>query len=105
MDASSRKRDNVVRQESVPGGYHLSASGIYRIKNVVSGRVYIGSAVNLPSRWKLHRSLLRRGKHHSRSLQRSWCKHGATAFVFELIEPVDDRKRLIEREQFWINSL
>lgn len=80
-------------------------SAIYCIRNVVSGRVYVGSAVNFQRRWALHRSLLSRGKHHSRMLQRSWIKHGPQAFVFEVLEFVEEALRLIEREQHWIDAL
>ena len=35
------------------------ASGIYAIKNTVTGKSYIGSAISFKSRWKTHRTLLR----------------------------------------------
>lgn len=79
--------------------------GIYSIRNTVSGRVYVGSAVNITQRWHLHRSLLKRGKHHSILLQRSWVKHGPAVFSFDILELVDDKERLIEREQHWIDAL
>ena len=82
----------------------LKYSGIYSIRNTVSGRRYIGSAINIRQRWHSHRSLLLNGIHHSKTLLRSWLKHGETAFVFEVIEAVEDKSKLIEREQFWINE-
>lgn len=77
-------------------------SAIYQIRNVINGRIYVGSAINLRKRLIAHRSLLDRGKHHSKVLQRSWHKHGANAFSFEVIEYVTPA-RLIEREQYWID--
>jgi len=82
----------------------LGLAGIYCIRNIVSGRVYVGSAVKIKDRWRLHRSRLNRGKHHSVLLQRSWTKHGSEAFSFEVIENVP-AEQLIAREQFWIESI
>ena len=58
-------------------------AGIYQIRDTVTGKVYVGSAVSLRRRWYEHCSLLRRGQHHSRHLQRAWEKRGEQAFVFE----------------------
>lgn len=80
-------------------------SGIYSIRNTSSGRVYVGSGEDIRRRWYSHRYLLRNGRHHSRSLQRSWDKHGPQAFQFSILELVPDRSLLIEREQFWIDLL
>ena len=78
--------------------------GIYLIENVTSGRVYVGSSINITRRWDGHRSLLQNGNHHSLRLQRSWSKHGAAAFVFKVIELVNLDK-LVEREQHWLTEL
>ena len=79
-------------------------SGVYKITNTVSGRVYVGSSSNISKRWLAHKFLLKNGQHHSRLLQRSWDKHGADVFVFEIIVlfPVD---LLLQKEQEWIERL
>jgi group I intron endonuclease len=79
-------------------------SGIYQIRNIVSGRIYVGSAADIDMRWHNHRYRLRKGNHHSASMQRSWNKHGPAAFSFEIIElcePTD----FVKREQFWMDDL
>jgi predicted GIY-YIG superfamily endonuclease len=38
-------------------------SGIYKIKNNIDGRFYIGQAKNLPDKWATHLSLLKHGEH------------------------------------------
>jgi group I intron endonuclease len=83
----------------------LRQSGIYKITNTVNGKMYVGSAVKLKERWTLHRGMLRRKCHHSVTLQRAWDKYGPDMFVFEVLEVVADIKRLIEREQVWIDKL
>lgn len=80
-------------------------SGIYSIRNKKNGKLYIGSAVNISSRWTKHLSGLRLGKHENCRLQNSWVKHGESEFQFEVIELVADKSKLIAREQFWIDSL
>jgi len=79
-------------------------SGIYVIRNTISGRVYVGSAVNIANRWLHHRKSLRAGKHHSPYLQFAWNKYGEDAFIHETIELVPDVTMLIEREQHWIDT-
>lgn len=82
----------------------LKASGIYAIVNKVNGKRYVGSAVNLRNRWKVHKSALNSGRHHSKRLQSSWLKNGEAAFSFEVLELVE-KDALIAREQHWIDEL
>ena len=79
-------------------------SGIYRIRCIVTGKQYIGSASNVGSRWSNHKHYLSRGKHASVHLQRAWDKHGADAFVLDVIEVVEDGDDLTEREQYWLDK-
>jgi group I intron endonuclease len=81
-----------------------SASGIYRIRNLLTARIYVGSAVNMAKRWGIHLHQLRHNKHHSKKLQRAWNKAGEGSFVFEVLEIVDAQRNLLIREQFWIDS-
>ena len=77
--------------------------GIYKITNTVTGKFYIGSAVNIKRRWAEHRSQLGANKHGNRHLQNSWNKHGEDSFTFEVLECCE-KERLIEREQFYIDN-
>lgn len=79
-------------------------SGIYKIINLINGKIYVGSAVNFKNRFKLHLTRLKNNKHHSPILQNSWNKHGEVNFNFEIIEECDKLK-LIEREQYYIDEL
>ncbi len=79
------------------------ASGIYALRNTVSGGFYIGSSTNIPARLRNHRSTLTRGVHDNPRLQASWNKYGPAAFVFEPIcfsEPADvlaTEQRLLDK--------
>lgn len=81
---------------------------IYRIRNVISSDIYIGSTVQIPRlRWLVHRAKLRKGTHHSPILQNAWNKYGETAFSFEIIERCGEISELdLERkEQSYLDKL
>lgn len=78
--------------------------GIYKIINVVNDKFYIGSAVNLRKRKARHFSELRTGKHKNRHLLAAWNKYGEQAFVFVVVEPVEDRAQLLEAENRWLKQ-
>lgn len=59
--------------------------GIYVLTNAANGKRYVGSATCIHQRWNEHRSMLARGKHHSRYLQAAWLKYGAESFRFETL--------------------
>lgn len=81
----------------------MRSSGIYEIRNMVSGRVYVGSATIISRRFAQHKCDLRKGRHHSRLLQNSWNKHGEDAFRFSVIELCDPGSLAI-REAFWMKE-
>ena len=78
--------------------------GIYKIINVVNNKFYVGSAVNFSRRKIRHFSELRTGKHNNRYLQASWDKHGEAAFVFVVVEEVQDKAVLLEAENRWLKE-
>ncbi len=83
----------------------IGNSGIYKIENIVNKKFYIGSAKSFISRWGCHKKDLRKNCHHNKRLQNSWNKYGEDSFIFVKIEIVDDLRLLIEREQYWMDTL
>lgn len=79
-------------------------SCIYAILNLNNQLHYIGSAVNLKKRIRLHLSGWRNGNHHNRKLQNVFNKYGESVFRFDIIEVVLDPQDLLKREQFWIDA-
>lgn len=77
--------------------------GIYKITSP-SGNFYIGSARAIDKRWREHRNDLRKGKHHSKPLQRAFEKYGEEGFAFSKVI-VCDRKDLLVYEQRFIDTL
>lgn len=79
-------------------------SGIYKIESN-DGKIYVGSAVNIQSRWKQHINHLNANKHHSVYLQRAWNKYGAEYFTFSILQVVEDKAHLLQYEQLWLNEI
>lgn len=78
--------------------------GVYAIRHVDSRWAYIGSSRNIYSRWRTHKSELRRGKHPCPHLQNAWNKYGESAFQFEVLESCfDDPVILMSLEQNWLD--
>lgn len=80
-------------------------SAIYGIRHTSSGRTYVGSAVNLKARLRVHRNSLKKSVHHSRYLQAAWDKYGPDSFEFVVLEVVQEKSQLLERENAWIVAL
>jgi group I intron endonuclease len=78
---------------------------IYKITNIKTGDIYIGSAVDFNKRKYAHLYFLKKGNHHSAILQNSYNKHGKDLFEFSIVETVDDKIELVPREQHWIDTL
>lgn len=83
----------------------LRQSGIYKITNSVNGKMYVGSAVHIWNRWTLHQRQLKKNIHHSIKLQRAWNLYGGENFSLSVIEFVLDREMLLDREQYWLDTL
>jgi group I intron endonuclease len=79
-------------------------SGIYRIFNKINEKIYIGSAVHLNNRKINHFHALQNNRHRNKHLQRAYNKYKKENFIFEILEYVDDKNKLIEREQWWIDK-
>jgi group I intron endonuclease len=80
--------------------------GIYKITCIITNKYYIGSSINIITRWNSHKNDLKNNKHHSYKIQKTWNKYGEKNFIFEIIEECDPVKEIIlEREQFYIDYM
>lgn len=80
----------------------MAENAIYKIRNLLNGKFYVGSAVNTRERFRQHRKLLRKGAHHCKHLQAAWSKYGEELFVFEVIELVESHDLLEAAEDRWL---
>lgn len=77
-------------------------SGVYQIRNLVDGKVYIGSTKEFKTRACSHTNALLKGQHHNKHLQAAFDRDGEESFVFEVLEVVDGD--YVEVEQQYLNQ-
>lgn len=77
--------------------------GIYKIENLINGKVYIGQSICITHRWRAHRKDAYNPKNrcYERPLYRAIRKYGLDNFSFTVIEYCSE-DILNEREVYWI---
>lgn len=78
-------------------------SGIYKIKCLKNGKIYIGSSFNIIKRINNHFKKLKNNTHINKHLQASYNAYGKDSFVWEILERCDI-EFLLYREQFWMDE-
>lgn len=78
--------------------------GVYQIKNLVNGKIYVGSSVDIRDRWWNHRSRLRNQTHKNSHLQAAWNKYGEDSFEFSILEVVENVDDVLIREQWYLDN-
>jgi len=81
----------------------MANCGIYCIINTLNYRFYIGSSVDIKSRWQHHQKELNKGIHGNKHLQHAWLKYGGENFKFIFLEPCECENR-IKIEQSWLDE-
>jgi len=73
--------------------------GIYKIENIINGKLYIGSSVNIDKRIKRHKNDLIKNKHINCYLQREFNKYGIHSYIFECVELCNsDNLKILEQK-------
>lgn len=72
--------------------------GIYEIVNLLNGKRYVGSSVDIERRWKDHRDDLAAHDHDNAHFEAAWYKYGPDAFEWRILMIVP-RDELKEYEQ------
>lgn len=88
-------------------------AGIYQIYNIKNKYCYVGSAINILTRWMTHKNQLKNNKHANKCLQDDWNKYGEDNFKFNILEIISDNiiksdvdsKYLRTRERVWIEKI
>jgi|694.fasta_scaffold00011_164 group I intron endonuclease len=75
---------------------------IYKITNLITNKIYIGSTNNFHLRKYTHLNHLRNNKHCNKILQNSWNKHSEINFNFEIIEHTTQDNLMI-LEQYYLD--
>ena len=77
--------------------------GVYMITSKTTGKIYIGSSININTRWNQHINKLNKNLHGNIHLQNAWNKYGQEDFIFEIIEKCNENE-LRDREQYYIDK-
>lgn len=108
LPASEIPTEDEVRTAMIEGG---QTAGIYLVKNLETGRVLLGSSLNLHGPLNRHRAELKFGSHRCKALQADWDRLGEKAFAFEIVAtvlpgaPVRMRDKALKvLEQNWIDA-
>ncbi|WP_319406101.1 GIY-YIG nuclease family protein [uncultured Desulfosarcina sp.] len=91
----------------------IQPMGIYQIRNMINGKIFIGSSKNLKGIINRNKFQLKNGLHMNKAMQRDFNEVGAESFTFEIIDqirPRDDMKgdyteELQLLEEMWIEKL
>lgn len=87
--------------------------GVYRIVNMVTGKILIGSSKNLPAIANRVKLQLKLGSYPNQELQLDYTQFGEAAFRFEVVDYLQPNDRenydysgdLRELEDLWLDQL
>lgn len=84
----------------------FKCSGIYYIKNIVNGMMYIGKAVNIHNRFLGHKRDLKSKNKSQETLYfiNAWHHYGEENFEFGILEECE-KEKLIQKEIYYIKKL
>ena len=91
----------------------LTPMGVFQIKNLANGKIFVGSSKNLPGKINSHRFQLKMGSHMNRALQREFTLYGEEKFSFTVLDTLESQEDpkydytidLEVLEKMWIERL
>jgi hypothetical protein len=91
----------------------IQPMGIFQVKNLANGKLFIDSSLNLEGKINRTRFQLKLGSHRNKTLQEDFNQLGADSFAFEIIDylkPKEDTKMdytddLKMLEDLWLDKL
>lgn len=79
---------------------------IYKITNLINGKIYIGKTSDINKRWQKHIEIAKlKSPRLYQYLHKSINKYGVENFIIEIIEDFLDEQNAFEKEKFWITQL
>jgi group I intron endonuclease len=104
---------NVETNKSLILSDNKGRAAIYMWTNILSGKRYVGSSVDLLNRLKLYFSVVSLNRNKSMYINNALLNHGYSAFTLSILEYIDisnlsleqTRKLILEREQYYLDTL
>lgn len=77
--------------------------GIYKIENLINGKIYIGKSIDIQKRFKTHinNSFNKNNPSYNHLIHKAIRKYGVENFSFDVIEQCDEND-LDQKEIYWI---
>ena len=63
--------------------------GVFSLRNNQTGRVFLGSSLNLKNKYERIKIMLGMGNHYNSELQKDWNDYGEESFTFEILETLE----------------
>jgi len=86
--------------------------GVFAVRCTDTGQVWVDSSTNLDAAQNREWFCLRHGFHQNKALQAEWDAHGKEAFLYELLEKLDEdvsavgvNDLLKEKKRHWVAQL
>lgn len=95
---------NLSKNKSIILKENRRKSGIYRWNNLITGKSYIGSSIDLGHRFSQYYSLAHLKQKESSIIYRAILKHGYTKFSLDILEYCES-SLCVSREQYYIDHL
>ena len=67
----------------------IKPAGIFQIKNKVTGKIFLGSSLNLEGPLNRHKFELKVGSHKNQALLADWRKYGEENFSFDILATLE----------------
>ena len=91
----------------------IQPMGVYQIRNMINGKIFLGSSKDLKGIINRNRFQLKSGLHVNKQLQRDFNEVGESNFSFEILDylkpkdglEVDYTEELQMLEEMWVDKL
>lgn len=70
-------------------------AGVFQIRNLQNGKVFISSSANLDTAWNSQRFKLNAGLHPNQLLQNDWKQSMEENFAYEILETIENEEQTI----------
>jgi hypothetical protein len=88
-------------------------AGVFQIRNIDSGKIYLGSSADINSIFNRFQTELKLGGCRIKQLQADWKGLGAEKFAFEVLDVIEppkgerevSRDDLVELEKLWLEKM
>lgn len=79
--------------------------GVFQIRNILNGKIFIGSSLDLFAIWHAQKLQLDAGMHSNEELQKDWKLYGRDFFSYEILEEIKQSNEMTSDFRKEVNTL